>query len=215
MYGVCRKGAIFVRFSQASDWPAACLFQSGKWEKCCLFTGLWVKVIVQTIPESDRPQKKTKKTILSYPENIYEHLVSLPTWTSFLVISWFSKNFAHWNEPNKCPAKENLVSWRRAKEVLRREIKILSMHVGTSKTDFVARTAFQLILSSRGSPRLRANFFVIFNLILMCHLSGQEAFSFESLTRYPSLIWNTAGTEGSVEPNCVLRSSAFLWPGGN
>ena len=99
--------------------------------------------------------------------------------------------------------------------MLSREIKILSMHVGTSKTDFVARTAFQLILSSRGSPRLRANFFVIFNLILMCHLSGQEAFSFESLTRYPSLIWNTAGKEGSVEPNCVLCSFAFLWPGGN
>ena len=99
--------------------------------------------------------------------------------------------------------------------MLRREIKILSMHAGTSKTDFVARTAFQLILSSRGSPRLRANFFVIFNLILMCHLSGQEAFFFESLTREPSLIWNTAGTEGSVEPNGVLGSFAFFWPDRN
>ena len=52
------------------------------------------------------------------------------------------------------------------------------MHVGTSKTDFVARTAFQLILSSRGSPRLRANFFVIFNLILMCHLVGSGSLLF-------------------------------------
>ena len=33
-------------------------------------------------------------------------------------------------------------------------------------------------------------FFVIFNLILMCHLSGQEAFFVGSLTRDPSLIWN-------------------------
>ena len=58
-------------------------------------------------------------------------------------------------------------------------------------------------------------FFVIFNLILTCHLSGQEAFFVGSLTRDLSLIWNTAGTEGSVEPNRVLGSFAFLWPDGN
>ena len=68
---------------------------------------------------------------------------------------------------------------------------------------------------SEGSPRPRANFFVIFNLILMCHLSGQEAFFVGSLTQDPSLIWNTAGTEGSVDPNRVLGSFAFLWPDGN
>ena len=51
MHGACRKCAIFVRFSQASDWPAACLLLSEKRGKCCLFTGLRVKVIVQTIPE--------------------------------------------------------------------------------------------------------------------------------------------------------------------
>ena len=185
MYGVCRKGAIFVRFSQASDWPAACLFLSGKWEKCCLFTGLWVKVIVQTIPESDRPQKNTKKNYLKLPRK-YLWKSCFTTHLNFFFSDFMIfQNFAHWNEPNKCPAKENLVSWRRAKEVLRREIKILSMHVGTSKTDFVARTAFQLILSSRGSPRLRANFFVIFNLILMCHLVGSGSLLFWVLDPRP------------------------------
>ena len=56
-------------------------------------------------------------------------------------------------------------------------------------------TAFQFILSSKGScrpsegsPRPCPNFFVVFNLTLMCHLSGQEAFSAGSLTRDPSLI---------------------------
>ena len=109
--------------------------------------------------------EKHKKTILSFPENIHENLVSLPTCTSFWMISWFSKHFTHWNEPNKCPAKENLVGWRRAKEVGRREIQVLSMHAGTSKTDFVTRTAFQSISSrgscrpSEGSPRPCADFF--------------------------------------------------------
>ena len=35
-------------------------------------------------------------------------------------------------------------------------------------------------------------FFVIFNLILICHLSGQEAFFVGSLTRDPSFSWKTA-----------------------
>jgi len=58
--------------------------------------------------------------------------------------------------------------------------------------------AFQLILSSRGyGDHLRGHqdhvliFFVIFNSTLICHLSGQEAFFVWSLTRDPSLIWNT------------------------
>ena len=58
---------------------------------------------------------------------------------------------------------------------------------------------FQLILSSGGRghvDHLRGDedhlpfFFVIFNVILLCDLSGQEAFFAGSLTRDPSLIWN-------------------------
>ena len=53
---------------------------------------------------------------------------------------------------------------------------------------------FQLILSSSGCvDYLRGHqdhmqiFFVIFNLTLICHLLGQEAFFVGSLTRDPSL----------------------------
>ena len=37
-------------------------------------------------------------------------------------------------------------------------------------------------------------FFAIFNLKLICHLSGQEAFFVWSLTQDPSLTWNTVIT---------------------
>ena len=59
------------------------------------------------------------------------------------------------------------------------------------------RTVFQLILSSEGVmnvDHLRGHqdhvliFFVIFSLILICHLSGQEAFFVRSLPQDPSLI---------------------------
>ena len=60
---------------------------------------------------------------------------------------------------------------------------------------------FQLIISrggscrpSEGSPRPHANFFAIFNLKLICHLSSQEAFFVWSLTQDPSLTWNTVIT---------------------
>ena len=64
---------------------------------------------------------------------------------------------------------------------------------------------FQLILSSGGRghvDHLRGDedhlpfFFVIFNVILLCDLSGQEAFFAGSLTRDPSLIWNIVERRG-------------------
>ena len=44
---------------------------------------------------------------------------------------------------------------------------------------------------SEGSPRSWANFFVIFNLTLKCHRSGQQAFFVRSLTQNPSHFWST------------------------
>ena len=63
---------------------------------------------------------------------------------------------------------------------------------------FQLLTAFQLILSSWGVmltiwgvTKIMLNFFVIFNLTLKCHRSGQQAFFVRSLTQNPSHFWST------------------------
>ena len=78
--------------------------------------------------------------------------------------------------------------------------------------------AFQLILSSGGHvDHLRGYqyhmliFFVIFNLTLICHLSGQEALFVGSLTRGPSLIWNTAPGECVVPENIHTPHTDGQW----
>ena len=65
---------------------------------------------------------------------------------------------------------------------------------------------FQLILSSGGSCRPSERtprdhmliLFIIFNLTLIRHLSGQEAFFAGSLTRDPLLIWKTTNSKYSA-----------------
>ena len=82
------------------------------------------------------------------------------------------------------------------------------------------KSAFQLIFFKWGgscrpsevSPRALAYFFVIFNLILICHLLSQEAFFVESLTQDPSFTWNTASISHGCQSNAVRLSS--FWSNG-
>ena len=77
---------------------------------------------------------------------------------------------------------------------------------------------FQLIISRgdhvdhlRGHQDHLLIFFAIFNLKLICHLSGQEAFFVWSLTQDPSLIWNTVITFSFRIHLLKVLMSAFLF----
>lgn len=83
------------------------------------------------------------------------------------------------------------------------------------------KSAFQLIFSKWGDHvdhlRGQQDHLLIFlsynfNLILICHLLSQEAFSVESLTRDPSFTWNTASISHGCQSNAVRLSS--FWSNG-